>query len=73
MSNKPLYIHFVIGYPDAPYEHFAEAAKEFGVNLQVKYHGCNIKTLYENDFGLKITDASVEELKFEEENKEAIK
>ena len=72
MSNKPLYILFVIGYPDAPYYLFAEAAKEFGVNLQVKYHGCIINTLYKDDFGLRITDASVEKLKIEEENKEAI-
>jgi hypothetical protein len=73
MKTNPLFTLFVIGYPDAPYEYFPEAAKQFDVNLKVKYHGCIIRTIYKNDFGIKITDASVEELIIEEDNIEAVK
>jgi hypothetical protein len=72
-NEKPLYTLYVVGYPCASVKYYPDVAKEMGINLKVLYHGCVIETLYADGYGLEITDADVEMLRFEEENEQANK
>ncbi len=70
-EEKPVYKLYVIGYPGSIVKFYPEAARELGVNLEVEYHGCVIETLYSDEHGLVITDAAVESLRVDEENRMA--
>lgn len=72
VDDKPLYKLYIVGYPGAVVQYYPLAARDLGVNLEVEYHGCNIETLYADEYGLVITDASVESLRVDEENSMAI-
>ncbi len=73
INDKPLYTLYVVGYPCASVRYYPEVALEMGINLKVLYHGCVIETLYADGYGLEITDADVEILRFEQENEMANK
>lgn len=72
IEHNPLYIVYVVGYPSPVCQYYSEAAKEFGVNLKLKYHGCIVRTLYKDETGFTITDVGVESLAIEEQNKTAV-
>ncbi len=65
----PIYTFYIAGFPNGIVEFLPTAAKEMGINIQIKYHGCCVETLYQDkSLGLTITDASIERLKYEDEN-----
>ena len=64
--DKPLFTYFCAGYPSAEVQFISEAAKELGINLKVEYHGCIIRTLYSDEYGLKISDVEMHKLEIEE-------
>lgn len=72
VDEKPVYKLYIVGYPGAVVQYYPIAARELGVNLEVEYHGCVIQTLYSDDYGLVITDAAVESLRVDEENRMAV-
>ena len=73
IEEKPIYIYFHVGYPAATTEFIPAAAKKLGINLKLEYHGCVIRTLYEDKYGLKIYDSQVQSLYIDELNEPAFK
>lgn len=72
VDEKPVYKLYVVALPGDVVRYYPMAAREMGVNLEVEYHGCVVRKLYSDGYGLVITDAAVESLRVDEENSSAI-
>lgn len=68
LEDKPLYTVYVPGLPAAGVPYLREAAAEFGINLEVEYHGCVVQTIFDDGKGICIDDADFKSAEYIEPN-----
>lgn len=71
-EEKPLYTCYFVGNPPADVPYWPEAAKQLGINFELKYHGCCIETALDLGNGQQITDADLKTTEAEKDNAAAI-